>query len=194
MSLVGSLEDLGLGDILQIVSLSRKSGVLSLTVGQEKGQIIFKDGQVVSALSNNPRFNLVSDFINRRLVTPDQVRAYEVQRQATGKSLVGALTDDPSVSNEALQETIRDFVERIVFGFFEWEQGNFNFEVRDISQEFAALDDAARELILEVGLNPQFLAMEGTRLQDEKKRDASLAGEGVDGSMTPMPSHCSARW
>ncbi len=30
MSLVGSLEDLGLGDILQIVSLARKSGLLSL--------------------------------------------------------------------------------------------------------------------------------------------------------------------
>ncbi|PLY11667.1 MAG: hypothetical protein C0624_01655 [Desulfuromonas sp.] len=30
MSLVGNLEDLGLGEILQIVSLSRKSGVLTL--------------------------------------------------------------------------------------------------------------------------------------------------------------------
>ena len=30
MSLVGSLEDLGLGDILQIVSLSRKSGLLMI--------------------------------------------------------------------------------------------------------------------------------------------------------------------
>ena len=30
MSLVGSLEDLGLADILQIVSLSRKSGMLVL--------------------------------------------------------------------------------------------------------------------------------------------------------------------
>ncbi|MDD2849312.1 MAG: DUF4388 domain-containing protein, partial [Desulfuromonadaceae bacterium] len=29
MSLVGNLEELGLGEILQIVSLSRKTGVLS---------------------------------------------------------------------------------------------------------------------------------------------------------------------
>jgi len=45
MGLVGSLEDLGLGDILQIVSLARKSGVLNLSSGEVKGKIIFKDGK-----------------------------------------------------------------------------------------------------------------------------------------------------
>ncbi len=40
MSLVGSLEDLGLGDILQIVSLSRKSGVLRLRCDGGEGRIV----------------------------------------------------------------------------------------------------------------------------------------------------------
>ena len=49
MSLVGSLEDLGLGDILQIVSLSRKSGLLVLRSDAGEGRIILRDGQVRAA-------------------------------------------------------------------------------------------------------------------------------------------------
>ena len=42
MSLVGNIEDLGLGDILQIVSLSRKSGVLFLTSNDREGKLVLK--------------------------------------------------------------------------------------------------------------------------------------------------------
>ena len=41
MSLVGSLEDLGLGDILQIIHLSRKSGTLWIRSAAGEGQIVF---------------------------------------------------------------------------------------------------------------------------------------------------------
>jgi hypothetical protein len=49
MSLVGSLEDLGLGDILQIVSLSRKSGLLRLRSGPGEGRIVLHEGLVLGA-------------------------------------------------------------------------------------------------------------------------------------------------
>src|SRR5262249_54549771 len=49
MSLVGSLEDLGLADILQIMSLSRKSGVLVLRGEDGEGRIVFRDGLVHAA-------------------------------------------------------------------------------------------------------------------------------------------------
>ena len=49
MSLVGSLEDLGLGDILQIISLSRKSGVLLLRSDRGQGRIVFREGLIRGA-------------------------------------------------------------------------------------------------------------------------------------------------
>ena len=49
MSLVGSLEDLGLGDILQIASLSRKSGLLRLRTGRGEGHIVLHEGLVRGA-------------------------------------------------------------------------------------------------------------------------------------------------
>ncbi len=50
MSLVGNLEDLSLGDILQIISLSQKSGVLELSSDQGCARIVFRSGLVHAAL------------------------------------------------------------------------------------------------------------------------------------------------
>jgi hypothetical protein len=55
MSLVGNLEDLSLGDLLQIVSLSQKSGVLALESESGSGQIVFRAGLVHAAGSRAAR-------------------------------------------------------------------------------------------------------------------------------------------
>jgi DNA-binding response OmpR family regulator len=45
----GSLADMGLVDLLQTIDISRKSGVLHLSSGQQRGAIYFKDGRIVHA-------------------------------------------------------------------------------------------------------------------------------------------------
>ena len=57
MSLVGNLEDLGLAEILLIVSLSRKTGVLGIESGQKVARILFSRGQVVKGVITN-----ITDF------------------------------------------------------------------------------------------------------------------------------------
>jgi CheY-like chemotaxis protein len=51
MSLNGNLEDLPLLDILQIVSFSKKTGFLSIRVGEDEGAIVFRDGFVVASFT-----------------------------------------------------------------------------------------------------------------------------------------------
>ena len=58
MSLVGNLEDLGLGEILQIVSLSRRSGVLSLESRGRQARVYFRNGKVIRAVSSSYQRNL----------------------------------------------------------------------------------------------------------------------------------------
>ena len=53
MSLVGSLEDLALGDIFRIVSLARKSGHLLLRSELGDGRIVFSDGLVQAAFQTH---------------------------------------------------------------------------------------------------------------------------------------------
>ncbi|MDB4990168.1 MAG: response regulator receiver [Myxococcaceae bacterium] len=45
----GSLEDMGLVDLLQTIDLSRKSGVLKLSSGPRRGTVLFMEGRVVDA-------------------------------------------------------------------------------------------------------------------------------------------------
>lgn len=45
----GSLEDMGLVDLLQTIDMSRKSGVLKLSSGPRRGSIFFHEGRVIDA-------------------------------------------------------------------------------------------------------------------------------------------------
>jgi hypothetical protein len=53
MAFQGSLKDLPLPDIIQLVSVSGKTGVFNLARGDEKGQIFLENGQMVHALVDN---------------------------------------------------------------------------------------------------------------------------------------------
>jgi hypothetical protein len=83
MSLVGNLEDLSLGDILQIVSLSRKSGVLSLASRGREGKVVFRDGQVIRATSTMFRENIGDLLVRKSLVDiPTLKKAVSIQKKS----------------------------------------------------------------------------------------------------------------
>ena len=58
---------------------------------------------------------------------------------------------------------------------FTWTTGEFSFEIQDRS------DDSGEDLFVSPGMNPQFLALEGTRLSDEAGAGGAFGGED-DGS------------
>lgn len=177
MSLVGNLEDLGLGDILQIVSLSRKSGVLALTWGDVEGKIIFRDGQVVAASSTNEKNSLESLLYSRGLIADDKIEniGQTLNSLPDAPSVKNALVNDFGIEADPIDESIRQSIEGSVYHFFSWPEGAFSFELQEINSELKALKPPDHAFVLEVGLSPQFLAMEGTRLQDEHKRSAAEA-------------------
>ncbi|HVS15954.1 MAG TPA: DUF4388 domain-containing protein [Thermoanaerobaculia bacterium] len=55
MAFQGSLADLPLPDIIQLVSVSGKTGVFDLTRGSRRGQIFLRDGQIVHAEASRLR-------------------------------------------------------------------------------------------------------------------------------------------
>jgi hypothetical protein len=170
MSLVGNLEDLGLGDILQIVSLSRKSGVLSLYGRGREGRITFQNGQVIQATSSVFRENLGDLLLRKGLVDIETLRqALILQRQSVRPQRIGAiLAAHFGVALPAMETIVKEQVEKIIFSFFGWTEGTFSFDVGD-QDEPAATRFSPLQFMLEQGLNPQWLAMEGSRLLDEKR-------------------------
>ncbi len=177
MSLVGNLEDLGLGEILQIVSLSRKSGVLQLSSRDREGRVIFHDGQVIRATSTTFPENIGDLVVRTGLADLETLKkALVLQQDGSGERRIGdVLVSDFKVDREAIETTVREQVEKIVYSFFSWDEGSFSFELGNL-HELAATNFNPLQFMLDQGLNPQWLAMEGSRLLDEKRH----RGEDVD--------------
>ncbi len=177
MSLVGNLVDLGLGEILQIVSLSRKSGVLQLNSLDRDGRVIFHDGQVIRASASTFPEN-IGDLVMRTGMADIETlkKALVIQHESDDDRRVGdILVSDFGVDREAIDTAVREQVEKIVYSFFSWDEGAFSFELGDPG-ELAATTLNPLQFMLDSGLNPQWLAMEGSRILDEKRH----RGEDVD--------------
>ncbi len=160
MSLVGSLEDLGLGDILQIVHLSRKSGVLLLRGDAGEGQILFEQGLVRAATTRDAPQSLRELLAHEGALSADALAAASQESRKSGTPLATLLLAQGSIEASALEELRARAIADAVTRMFRWQGGEFSFEVR----EGAADSD---ELAIASGLNPQFLALEGTRRADE---------------------------
>ena len=171
MSLVGSLEDLGLADILQIVSLSRKSGMLMLRSDSGDGRIVLRDGLVQGAAIKGGPEDLRALLLAEGCV---DAPAFDRARSLAGAeslALDEALQRTCGMAPERLASLRRQHVERSVMRMFGWRSGEFSFEIRD---DLSAED---RELLLPSGLNTQYLAMEATRLGDESAQSRGAAND-----------------
>jgi CheY-like chemotaxis protein len=169
MGLVGNLEDLGLGDILQIISLSRKSGVLSLHSRGREGKIIFLHGRITRASASVFRENLGDLLLRKGLVDVETLkRALLIQEKSDPPSRIGTiLASSFGISKDAIEELVKTQVSKIVCSFFGWIEGTFSFELGEPG-EMAATNFNPLQFMLEQGLNPHWLAMEGSHVFDEK--------------------------
>ncbi|HEY6000140.1 MAG TPA: response regulator, partial [bacterium] len=181
MSLVGNLEDLSLPDILQIVSLSKKSGILVLEREGQQGKILIREGKVIQTVSPRPGKTLGELLVSRGLVGPeDLARALELQRAGESRELLGSILVRLGLMDEAaLEKIVQQQIEDAIVYFLSWKEGTFSFELADIkSRGEVSVDPHA--FILERGIDTQWLVLEGTRLIDERERE-----RGADAAATP---------
>jgi CheY-like chemotaxis protein len=179
MSLVGTLEELGLGEILQIVSLSRKTGVLSLNSNGKEGSVFFRQGKVVRATASACQHTLGEVLIQKGLIDVGVLRKSLSFQQKHGFSerLGVILINNFGIPHEVIEEVVREQIENVVFSLFSWSDGTFRFDV-DCSIE--TVDDIhvdPLQFMLAQGLNPQFLAMEGSRILDELRNADVRSGD-----------------
>jgi len=164
MSLVGSLEDLGLGDILQIVHLSGKSGVLAIRSSVGEGQIVFERGLMRSATTRDLPHDLRELLVRSRKLDSDALADAVREARRAEQPLGRVIVERGLLSADALEDLRAQHASDAVLEMFRWREGEFSFEVRDC-------ESAASELTLAQGMNPQFLALEGTRQRDEQGLD-----------------------
>ncbi|UCF29838.1 MAG: DUF4388 domain-containing protein [bacterium] len=184
MSLVGKLEDLSLGEILQIVSLSRRSGLLRLEGPKGEATVYIRGGMVIHAGRSDEKEGILSLLVQDSLVDLSRIEELKPRFEACEDQgdLLRLIHTDLDISPEALQNTLRKRIEDLVYSLFLWEEGTFSFQLVDKEEDVPFLG-RMRPFFLQDGINAQFLVMEGARLKDELRRDAAGTPSATAGSL-----------
>lgn len=174
MSLAGRLEDLALSDIFQILSIGRKTGTFVVKGTKGTALIVFKNGLIVRAETDDLEGTLGNTLLAAGVIKESVLQmAAEVKKKLPAQSLAAILFDLGAVSSDTLEQVTRKRIEHVVYRLLLWEDGDFQFEPDDLAIEGKTdLVDFGWEL--SKGMSPEYLLMEGARVQDESSQASFL--------------------
>ena len=166
MSLLGRLEDLSLSDIIQIVYLARRSGVLEVMTPAGRNTILFRNGLVVNAGSAEAP-DLLSWFAGRGLFSGDQesvVHEMVVEGMPAGSAILQA----GILTKEQLRGAIRDRIIDTIAPLMQSRGGEFNFLISD-TVDIAHIEYDPEFVVDDGGFTPpSILKFEGEKLKPLK--------------------------
>lgn len=174
MSLLGRLEDLSLPDIVQIVFLSRRTGILEIIENAGgRSTILFNHGLIVSATS--PRTpDLLSYLRDQGLVNDSSVEM--LQRTAEAGIPPGVAILEMNLANrEILADLVQKRITATVAPLLDSRDGEFNFILTD-ALSHAELEYDPRSLFEGDGISPQKVlgAAEGEKLKPLRGLEESM--------------------
>jgi tetratricopeptide (TPR) repeat protein len=158
MGIKGSLREASLPDVLQLLSMGKKTGCLSVTHRNNFGSIYFERGRICHAGIVNRRDRLGDILVKSGIITQEQLdSAIDLQSRDRDKRLGQLMIEQGMISAEDLERHILMQVEEAVYFLFTWSEGSFSFEA-DVMPE---------EQDLQISINPESLLLEGARRVDE---------------------------
>ena len=160
MSLCGTLQDLPIPDLLQMIAANRKTGRLVLTRRDGHGVIAFRNGKIIYAASNSVRETLGNILLHERLITESTLlEALERQSRAAEEKRLGPVLVEMGALDEATMErVVRSQTQRVVSEFLRWKSGFAKFEILHIP-DHGEVEVDARDFLLEAGLNADELLL-----------------------------------
>ncbi len=161
MGFVGRFE-MTVPDILQILSLSKKTGKLRLSQLGNTGEVLFKNGKVTFAASDSTRYTLSNTLISQRHLTESALMAaLELQHLSSDNKRLGAiLIEKGIITREVLQEALRSQIEQVMSEFLSWENGFFRFDMIEIAADDGIAIDVS-EFLTKSGIQPELFFHEG---------------------------------
>jgi hypothetical protein len=160
MALEGTLSDFSFADILQLISLQRKTGVLTLKHEEKLVTISFLDGCIAGSSTlhqrNEDRIGLI--LLKRGELTEAELESALKRQEETLQRLGRILINDGVVSSETVREALEQQILQIVYRVFRWSDGEYHFsQEKDI--------DFDRDLMVPMAADS--VIMEGARMTDE---------------------------
>jgi CheY-like chemotaxis protein len=168
-SLSGKLEELGLDDILQIITVSRRTGILTLRGRGREAVLQLRDGLVVRATSTGFQQSLGEMLVRKGVIDADLVRDVLALQQHEGfRERIGSILHHRyQIDLQVIEQTVREQMANVVLTLFAWHEGSYDFEPCDEIETVDAAYLDPLQLMLEQGGSVEQLSAQGERLQHE---------------------------
>jgi len=161
MPIEGPLKELGIQDVLQMLELARKTGVLTVRSQRMMDEAVVHvvEGDLVFA-SRRRALRLLGQQLLRegKLTAKELERALEAQRADPKQRLGAILVEMGTVDRSELERQLRFQVEETIYDLLAWDEGYFHFEETDDTPEGP------------IRIRVDSLLMEGARRLDEWTR------------------------
>jgi hypothetical protein len=128
MALKGNLRDFSTTQLLNLIALARKTGMLTIH-GSEPARMSFKEGKLIHAAVGNQEGSLSQILQHAGKLTAEQSRV--IQSRAADKSdkqLGHMLIQAGYVTQSDIIQSVRQYVLDVVYKLFTWGDGTFQFE------------------------------------------------------------------
>jgi hypothetical protein len=176
MQLTGDLSDFALTDILQILALSRKTGMVLLEGAGWAGKIIVESGRITEAWAQ-PGESLADSLALAGLLSPDAARAHSAGGDRTDSQLETLLVGRGILTRNGLTAAARRHTQRVIGKLVRLEKGRFSIALGE-----ALLPQSVDGLRLAEGLDVGEALLFAAHEQDEsyKERDLQTLTEDDD--------------
>jgi len=131
--LKGRLTELPLPELLQHLRLSQATGILKVTAGGARKAFYVRSGRIVFATSNLPNDRLGELLLREGKITVEEYEA-SIKGLSKGTRQGKALVEMGALSPKDLWDGVQLQIREIVYSLFEWEDGEFRFEVSDLPE------------------------------------------------------------
>lgn len=176
MSLNGDLEHFPIIDVIQLLHGSRKTGVFRLFSEKGESQLVFHDGDLVSANFLNNRVRIGQVLVSSGAITEEQLsEALEIQARAGDdrKPLVITMLEHNMVDETTAYSCIESLIEMTIVEVLTWKEGRFSLDIAK-GNSTNGYHFSRTKFPQRILLNSQGILMESLRIFDEKMRDGTM--------------------
>ncbi len=177
MSFHGDLEHFPLVDVIQLLHMTNKTGILYLKSPKGESQLVFHEGFFVSAnhLNNSVRIGKV--LVDMNAITEETLNQSLTEQKEAGrnrKPLIATLIEQGTIDKETAFKGLETLIEMTIVEVLTWASGTFLLDVSKeyVSDEYRYFPEKLHQEIL---LNAQGILMDSLRIYDEKMRDGTLS-------------------
>ena len=151
MALKGNLRDFSTTQLLNLVNLARKTGLLMIQSQADTARLYFRDGKLIHANIGTEDSHLADMLLTAGKLSADQVKTIRAQAEMQSDKQLGlALMNAGAVNQEDIVQSVKDYMLGIVYTLFNWTEGEFQFDQRRLpSDDRIAVPISLENVILE---------------------------------------------